>query len=78
MKLLQKAKDKFAGTVEQRNLEKLIKRSDLLLITGTVAVNDSLDQIVEMTNDKTYLFYGTTISGIAELLGLRRYCFYGK
>ena len=44
---------------------------DLLLVTGTTLANSSIDLFL---TDKPVLFYGTTISGGAALMGWDRYC----
>ncbi|MDD9302407.1 MAG: hypothetical protein HUK40_08710 [Desulfobacter sp.] len=44
---------------------------DLLLITGTVIANGSIDLFLDK---KPTLFYGTTIAGPAKLMGWDRYC----
>lgn len=45
--------------------------ADVLLVTGTTFANDS---IAEFLTDKPVVFYGTTISGAAALMGWERYC----
>lgn len=44
---------------------------DLLLVTGTTLANSSIDLFL---TDKPVLFYGTTISGGASLMGWDRFC----
>lgn len=44
---------------------------DLLLVTGTTLANDSIGHFL---TDKPVLFYGTTISGGASLMGWDRFC----
>ncbi|WP_319543283.1 Rossmann-like domain-containing protein [uncultured Pseudodesulfovibrio sp.] len=44
---------------------------DLLLVTGTTLANSSIDQFL---TEKPVLFYGTTISGGAALMGWDRFC----
>lgn len=44
---------------------------DLLLVTGTTLANSSIDMFL---TDKPVLFYGTTISGAASLMGWNRFC----
>ena len=46
--------------------------ADLFLVTGSTIVNGSLDQFLDLK--KPVLFFGTTIAGPAELLGLERIC----
>ncbi len=44
---------------------------DLLLVTGTTLANSTIDMFL---TDKPVLFYGTTISGAASLMGWERFC----
>ncbi|APC08658.1 Rossmann-like domain-containing protein [Neomoorella thermoacetica] len=52
----------------------IIEWSDLVLATGTTAVNDTLSGVV---GRKPVVFYGVTISGIARLAGYEQYCSFG-
>jgi len=45
--------------------------ADLLLVTGTALVNNTIG---EFLNRKPVLFYGTTIAGAAHLMGWDRFC----
>jgi hypothetical protein len=54
--------------------EEIISWSDLVLATGTTAVNNTLDSIIGC---KPVIFYGVTISGIARLAGYEQYCYCG-
>jgi hypothetical protein len=45
--------------------------ADLLLVTGTTLVNNTIG---EFLNHKPILFYGTTIAGAAHLMGWDRFC----
>ena len=45
--------------------------ADLLLVTGTTLANDTIDLFL---HGKPVLFYGTTISGAAALMGWNRFC----
>ncbi|RLG22337.1 hypothetical protein DRN72_02245 [Methanosarcinales archaeon] len=56
--------------------EEIVKSSDVLLVTGTTVVNGTIDRIMELANmyQKPILFYGTTISGPAYLMGWKRVC----
>jgi hypothetical protein len=49
--------------------------ADLLLVTGTVLVNGTIE---EFMGSKPVLFYGTTIAGAASLMGWDRFCGQGK
>jgi hypothetical protein len=68
-------KEKFGVMVKgpektQHNLD----WCDLALVTGTTATNDTIGQFI---NFKPVVFYGVTISGVARLLGLNCFCYYG-
>ncbi|WP_338823621.1 hypothetical protein MHOCP_18170 [Moorella humiferrea] len=52
----------------------IIAWSDLVLATGTTAVNDTLSGVMGV---KPVVFYGVTISGIARLEGYEQYCAFG-
>ncbi len=60
--------------------EELVKCSELILITGTTLINNSLNNILELVEKykKDYFIYGTTIAGAASLLNLKRICFFGS
>jgi hypothetical protein len=45
--------------------------ADLLCVTGTTLVNDTIDMFI---GDTPVLFYGTTIAGAADLMGWSRFC----
>lgn len=49
----------------------VIDWADVILATGTVLVNDSIDDIL---SSKPVVFYGVTIACAAALLGYERYC----
>jgi len=49
----------------------IIKWADLLLVTGTAVVNETIDQFL---GKKPVIFYGTTIAGAACLMGWERFC----
>ena len=49
--------------------------ADLLLVTGTTLVNDTIDHF---TGDTPIVFYGITISGAAQLLNLNHFCPLGR
>lgn len=48
--------------------------ADVILATGTTAVNGSLTTLI---GQKPIVFYGVTIAGIARLMGYEQYCFHG-
>lgn len=47
--------------------------AELVLCTGSTLTNGTIDRYLDL--DKEVIFFGTTISGAARLLGLRRLCF---
>ena len=47
---------------------------DLALVTGTTVVNGTIDRFII---PKPVIFYGVTITGVAKLLGLNHFCYYG-
>ena len=59
--------------------EELVRDSDLVLATGTTLGNGTFDEIWHLIRqyNKPYLFYGVTIAGISELMGINRICPYG-
>ena len=58
------------------SFEDAIGWCDLLVATGSTVVNDTLSNFTE--TGKPTLFFGTTISGPACLIGLERFCEYSK
>ena len=50
----------------------IIDWSDIVLATGTTAVNGTLPSIV--CDEKPVIFYGVTISGIAKIAGMEQFC----
>jgi len=47
---------------------------DVALVTGTTIVNNTIDKF---RISKPVVYYGITISGVAKLLGLNHFCYYG-
>ena len=47
---------------------------DVALVTGTTIVNNTIDQF---RISKPVVYYGITISGVAKLLGLNHFCYWG-
>ncbi len=67
--------EKFGITIgSQDNTEANLDWCDLALVTGTTVVNDTIDQFLI---SKPVIFYGVTISGVAQLLGLKQFCYCG-
>ncbi len=56
----------------------ILKWGEIALVTGTVFVNGTIENIAKVKPFKEIVFYGVTVSGIAELLKLKRVCFYSK
>jgi hypothetical protein len=52
-----------------------MKWADLLFVTGTTIVNDTIEQFL---GGKPVIFYGTTIAGAAYLMGWERFCAFGS
>lgn len=65
--------DKFGVGIEgPESTRDDVTWADLLLVTGTTLVNDSIGQFLDL--DKPVIFYGTTIAGAAYLMGWKRFC----
>ncbi|ENN96205.1 hypothetical protein J422_03623 [Methanocaldococcus villosus KIN24-T80] len=60
--------------------EYLIKNSDVVLATGSTAVNGTICEILKLVRNynKDIIFYGTSIAGVAKILNLKRFCLLGK
>ncbi len=52
--------------------EEIVSWSDIIIATGTTAVNNTLTTLLDR---KPILFYGVTISGIAYLMSYKQCCF---
>jgi hypothetical protein len=64
--------EKFGITVEGPDrAAEAVAWADVLLVTGTVLVNGTIDAFL---NGKPVIFYGTTIAGAAALMGFERFC----
>jgi len=63
---------KFDTLIESaRAAPNAVAWADLLLVTGTTLVNETLSDFI---GDKPVIFYGTTIAGAAHLMGWERFC----
>lgn len=63
---------KFGVPVEgPEKTEEAVEWADVLLVTGTTLVNDTIGHFLK---DKPIVFYGTTIAGAAHLMGWNRFC----
>ena len=58
--------------------KKIIGWADIVLATGTVFANGTIEKIARVRPIEEIIFYGVTVSAIAELLKLKRVCFYPK
>ena len=56
-----------------KDTEEVLRWCDLALVTGTTVVNGTLEAILKVAGAKA-VFYGISIAGVAELLGLERFC----
>ncbi|AAB85420.1 unknown [Methanothermobacter thermautotrophicus str. Delta H] len=54
--------------------KKIIQNSDVLVVTGSTVANGTFEDIMAMASDKRVIFYGTTIAGLAALMGVERFC----
>jgi len=59
-------------------LDEVLNYSEIILCTGTVFVNNTIEDIARLKDINNIIFYGVTVSGIAELLNLKRVCYYSK
>ena len=68
-------KEKFGVVVldGSKYTEEVLKWYDLALVTGTTAVNGTIEPILTMAGEKS-VFYGISIAGVAQLFGLKRFC----
>ena len=63
---------KYGVNIENTdNTEDAVKWADLLLVTGTTLANGSITPLMDK---KPIIFYGTTVSGAAQLMGWERFC----
>jgi hypothetical protein len=49
------------------------KWAGVIFATGSTVVNGTIDEIINA--DRNTFFYGVTIAGVAQLLGLKHFCF---
>lgn len=64
----------------ENDLPKLVEWCDVGLVTGSSVVNGTINEILERfgTAGKPLIFFGNTISGVAELLNIERICPFGR
>ncbi len=62
---------------DEEGLERIMEESDVVLATGSTVVNGSIVEILASAgrHGVGLYFYGVTIAGPAELMGLNRLCF---
>jgi hypothetical protein len=59
-----------------KDSKKIINWSDVVIATGTIFVNGSIDNIAEIIPLKNIIYFGVSCAGISKLLDLERICFY--
>lgn len=59
-----------------RDLESAVAWADVVLCTGSTLCNGTIVNFIGLAKD--VLFFGTTLAGAAELMGLKRKCFCGR
>jgi len=61
----------------RKKTDELFKTCDVILATGSTVVNDSLSQLISLSEDyqKPLYLYGTTVAGTSKILNLKRLCF---
>ena len=57
--------------------KRLFRDSEVVLATGSTVVNGSLPNLLQLAeiSQTQIFFYGTSIAGTADLMGLKRFCF---
>ncbi|HSQ42602.1 MAG TPA: DUF364 domain-containing protein [Fibrobacteraceae bacterium] len=62
--------------LDEEHLKQLISWSDVIVVTGATLVSGTLPDILEWAEMSGIpaLFYGTSIAGAADLMGLPRFC----
>ncbi|MGI5902432.1 MAG: Rossmann-like domain-containing protein [Desulfitobacteriia bacterium] len=66
--------EKFGIRIEsgECDIKEVEKWADLFLVTGSTVCNGSLVDFLDLK--KPVIYYGTTIAGLASILGLERFC----
>lgn len=56
--------------------EEMFEQCQIILITGSTLANGTIDELMEMAGSHhcRVVFYGSTVAGVAYLLGLERWC----
>ncbi len=62
---------------DMQGMKEIFKNSEIVLATGSTVVNGSIVDILNFAGNynRQVYFYGTTIAGVAQLMGLNRLCF---
>lgn len=65
---------KYGIVVEdgEKNTEDLLKWCDVIIATGSTIANSTITSL--FVDDKPTIFFGTTLAGVATLMGLERFC----
>lgn len=66
--------EKFGVKIEdgEKDLKDVLDWCDLIFSTGSTIANNTIKDF--LNKDKPVIFFGTTISGAAHMLNLKRYC----
>ncbi|MEO1785022.1 DUF364 domain-containing protein [Thermodesulfobium sp. 4217-1] len=70
--------DKFknGSLIESYKLNKeIIKKSDVVFMTGSTLVNSSIDELIGYSSGKEVILFGTTCAALAYEFGFKRLCF---
>ena len=54
---------------------KLLPEANVVIATGSTIINNTIDEIISLSQNNV-VFFGVTIAGVAELLKLKRICFF--
>ena len=67
---------KFGAIIQSpQEAQQNIEWCDLMLVTGSTAVNNTMKEFI---GEKPVIFYGVTVAGPAYLSGLNRFCPFGS
>ena len=68
-------KQKYGTLIEDgiKDQKDVLNWADVVLATGSTITNATINSFIDI--DKPLYIYGTTIAGVASLLGLKRLCF---
>ena len=58
----------------RKDLAEVVGQNDLVLVTGSTLTNNTIDAVLAAAGQRPVVFFGITIAGAAELLGLERFC----